>query len=69
MEHELLYRFVFPERPGALMKFLDAFSPKWNITLFHYRSQVYLICDFSFLDQVSYTYSCLDVYGLYICVC
>ncbi|KAG0566432.1 hypothetical protein M758_7G060000 [Ceratodon purpureus] len=39
VEHELLYRFVFPERQGALMKFLDAFSPSWNITLFHYRSQ------------------------------
>ncbi|CAL1398338.1 unnamed protein product [Linum trigynum] len=36
---ELLCRFVFPERPGALMKFLDAFSPRWNITLFHYRGQ------------------------------
>lgn len=39
VQHELLYRFVFPERQGALMKFLDAFSPSWNITLFHYRSQ------------------------------
>ncbi|KAM0937239.1 putative threonine ammonia-lyase [Dioscorea sansibarensis] len=36
---ELLCRFVFPERPGALMKFLDAFSPRWNISLFHYRAQ------------------------------
>jgi hypothetical protein len=44
VEHELLYRFVFPERPGALMKFLDTFSPCWNITLFHYRSQVLVIC-------------------------
>ncbi|CAK9869353.1 unnamed protein product [Sphagnum jensenii] len=39
IEHELLYRFVFPERPGALMQFLEVFSPQWNITLFHYRSQ------------------------------
>uniref|UniRef100_A0A0C9RGY0 Threonine dehydratase n=1 Tax=Wollemia nobilis TaxID=56998 RepID=A0A0C9RGY0_9CONI len=39
VENELLYRFVFPERPGALMKFLDAFSPCWNISLFHYRAQ------------------------------
>lgn len=39
LENELLYRFVFPERPGALMKFLDAFSPRWNISLFHYRAQ------------------------------
>ncbi|OIT39337.1 threonine dehydratase biosynthetic, chloroplastic [Nicotiana attenuata] len=36
---ELLCRFIFPERPGALMKFLDAFSPRWNISLFHYRAQ------------------------------
>jgi hypothetical protein len=40
VDHELLYRFVFPERPGALMQFLEMFSPRWNITLFHYRSQV-----------------------------
>uniref|UniRef100_A0A0D6R5L1 Threonine dehydratase n=1 Tax=Araucaria cunninghamii TaxID=56994 RepID=A0A0D6R5L1_ARACU len=39
VENELLHRFVFPERPGALMKFLDAFSPRWNISLFHYRAQ------------------------------
>lgn len=39
LPHEILFRFVFPERPGALMKFLDAFSPRWNITLFHYRRQ------------------------------
>ncbi|TVU45409.1 hypothetical protein EJB05_04896, partial [Eragrostis curvula] len=36
---ELIYRFIFPERPGTLMKFLDAFSPRWNISLFHYRAQ------------------------------
>ncbi|GLJ29655.1 hypothetical protein SUGI_0584780 [Cryptomeria japonica] len=39
VKNELLCRFVFPERPGALMKFLDAFSPRWNISLFHYRAQ------------------------------
>lgn len=39
VENELLYRFMFPERPGALLKFLNAFSPRWNITLFHYRGQ------------------------------
>jgi threonine dehydratase len=38
-EHELLYRFEFPERPGALMKFLSAMDPGWNISLFHYRNQ------------------------------
>ena len=35
---ELLYRFEFPERPGALMKFLTAMNPSWNISLFHYRN-------------------------------
>jgi len=35
---ELLYRFEFPERPGALMRFLDSMSPDWNISLFHYRN-------------------------------
>ncbi|KAL7170326.1 hypothetical protein ACSBR2_035236 [Camellia fascicularis] len=39
VRNELLCRFVFPERPGALIKFLDAFSPRWNISLFHYRGQ------------------------------
>ena len=38
-EGELLYRFEFPERPGALMRFLDSLAPSWNISLFHYRSQ------------------------------
>ena len=37
-ENELLYRFEFPERPGALMKFVDSMSPDWNISLFHYRN-------------------------------
>jgi len=36
---ELLYRFEFPERPGALMRFLKSMSPEWNISLFHYRNQ------------------------------
>ena len=36
---ETLYRFVFPERPGALMTFLDSLHPGWNISLFHYRNQ------------------------------
>jgi len=35
---ELLYRFEFPERPGALMKFLESMSHNWNISLFHYRN-------------------------------
>jgi threonine dehydratase len=37
-ENEILYRFEFPERPGALMKFLDHMSRGWNISLFHYRN-------------------------------
>jgi threonine dehydratase len=35
---ERLYRFEFPERPGALMRFLSSMSPDWNISLFHYRN-------------------------------
>jgi threonine dehydratase len=37
--NERLFRFVFPERPGALMRFLAAMDPGWNISLFHYRNQ------------------------------
>ena len=36
--NELLYRFEFPERPGALMQFLDSMRTDWNISLFHYRN-------------------------------
>jgi len=36
--NELLYRFEFPERPGALMNFLNQMSAGWNISLFHYRN-------------------------------
>ena len=38
-EDERLLRFVFPERPGALLKFLSLMPPGWNISLFHYRNQ------------------------------
>jgi threonine dehydratase len=38
-QDERLLRFVFPERPGALLKFLSLMRPGWNITLFHYRNQ------------------------------
>jgi len=38
LEHELLYRFEFPERPGALLKFLQSIGTTWNISLFHYRN-------------------------------
>jgi threonine dehydratase len=36
--NERLFRFEFPERPGALLKFLNAIGTQWNITLFHYRN-------------------------------
>jgi threonine dehydratase len=38
LEHERLFRFEFPERPGALLRFLQAIGGKWNISLFHYRN-------------------------------
>jgi len=38
VKNELLYRFEFPERPGALMNFLKNMGHDWNITLFHYRN-------------------------------
>ena len=38
IEHELVYRFEFPERPGALLAFLQAIGNRWNISLFHYRN-------------------------------
>ncbi len=37
--NERLFRFQFPERPGALMRFLATMHPTWNISLFHYRNQ------------------------------
>jgi threonine dehydratase len=36
--NELVYRFEFPERPGALVRFLESMSRAWNISLFHYRN-------------------------------
>jgi threonine dehydratase len=38
MPHERLFRFEFPERPGALMQFLTQVGARWNISLFHYRN-------------------------------
>jgi threonine dehydratase len=38
VDDEIVYRFEFPERPGALMNFLDSMSAGWNISLFHYRN-------------------------------
>jgi threonine dehydratase len=37
-QHERLCRFEFPERPGALMQFLEKLGGRWNISLFHYRN-------------------------------
>jgi len=37
-QHEIVYRFEFPERPGALLNFLDKMGTTWNISLFHYRN-------------------------------
>jgi threonine dehydratase len=36
--NEQVYRFEFPERPGALMSFLNSLGTKWNISMFHYRN-------------------------------
>jgi len=38
LSDELLFRFEFPERPGALLKFLESIGGRWNISLFHYRN-------------------------------
>ncbi|WP_029147503.1 threonine ammonia-lyase, biosynthetic [Methylophilus sp. 5] len=37
-QHEVVYRFEFPEKPGALMNFLESMGHNWNISLFHYRN-------------------------------
>ena len=38
VDHEVVYRFEFPERPGALLRFLTTMGDRWNISLFHYRN-------------------------------
>ncbi len=38
IKDEIVFRFEFPERPGALMKFLNSMNHSWNISLFHYRN-------------------------------
>lgn len=38
VENERLFRFEFPERPGALLRFLNYMGARWNISLFHYRN-------------------------------
>jgi threonine dehydratase len=35
---EQLFRFEFPDRPGALLRFLESVGGRWNISLFHYRN-------------------------------
>ena len=72
---EMLYRFEFPERPGALAAFLNSMEQGWNITLFHYRNhgsayarvlvgmQVPAEDDIEFkrfLDKLGYRYWCED---------
>jgi threonine dehydratase len=47
---ERLYRFEFPERPGALQKFLSELRPGWNISLFHYRNHGHGISLFDMTD-------------------
>jgi threonine dehydratase len=39
VKYEQLFRFEFPERPGALHSFLTELSQGWNVSLFHYRNQ------------------------------
>ena len=38
LDDEIIYRFEFPERPGALLQFLETIGYEWNISLFHYRN-------------------------------
>ena len=38
VDNERLFRFEFPERPGALLRFLNHMGERWNISLFHYRN-------------------------------
>ncbi|RAP27616.1 threonine ammonia-lyase, biosynthetic, partial [Candidatus Marinamargulisbacteria bacterium SCGC AG-343-D04] len=71
IEHERVFRFQFPERPGALLQFLELLGTKWNISLFHYRNhgaafgrvlvgvQVPPVTEsmfFEYLDSLGYTY-------------
>jgi len=67
-ENEVIYRFEFPERPGALLNFLKKVKTKWNISLFHYRNHGadfgrVLIC--LQVDDVSDLESRFDEIGYY----
>ena len=72
IDNEVIYRFFFPERPGALMRFLENMGVRWNISLFHYRNHgsdygrvlvgIQLPPDetdafAAFLDRVGYAYT------------
>ena len=74
-EREVLYRFQFPERPGALEQFLDGLAGRWSISLFHYRNHgaAYgrVLAGFlvpaadharfaQFLDQTGYPHQCVE---------
>ena len=75
INNELLYRFEFPERPGALSAFLNKMGQGWSITLFHYRNHGSAYARVlvgmqvpeedkdkfqSFLDELGYRYRCED---------
>jgi len=75
INNEMLYRFEFPERPGALSAFLNKMEQGWNITLFHYRNHGSAYARVlvgmqlpekdkskfqGFLDELGYRYSCED---------
>lgn len=72
VDNEVIYRFEFPERPGALMLFLNKMGGRWNISMFHYRNhgaaygRVLLGMQVpeeerhlvpGFLDEIGYSYS------------
>jgi threonine dehydratase len=57
-EEERLYRFEFPERPGALQKFLAELRPGWNISLFHYRNHGHGMSSLLLFDLVMLTGRC-----------
>ena len=81
VDDERLYRFQFPERPGALATFLNSMGPDWNITLFHYRNhgaaygRVLVGMQIpqseetdlqQFLDKLGYRYWCEDGNAAYM---
>ena len=67
--HEMVYSLQFPERPGALLKFLMALGSQWNISLFHYRNhgaafgKVLIGLQLADTQRQAFEY-CLDVFGL-----